>query len=288
MSFNMHPSMADIRITSRPVCEVTVVPKRKKVAIVGFASNTLHLVPWFDPEWEIWGMNQGHMHFPRRADRWFEMHQPEATADVRDPQYIAFLSNKTIQVAATPETPEYTYSLGGIPLYMIQQYDEYPTSMRFPIEDAINYVGQDYFMSSVSYMLVLAAMEGFEEIGIFGVNLAIGDEYFYEKPNAEFLIGLLRGRGIRVYVPQASALLKQFRRYGYHTDARPAQSLKVLLSARIAEYRARLEKIQADGNVVLGAMREAEALIQIAEGMDHGADIVLMPQVAPQPVSTSA
>lgn len=267
MAFDLHTACADVQITSRAGSEVTVVPRRKKVAIVGFASNTLHLVPWFDPEWEIWGMNQGHMHFPRRADRWFEMHQPEATADVRDPDYIQFLKNCPI------------------PLYMIQQYDEYPNSLRYPIEDAINYVGQDYFMSSVSYMLVLAAMENFEEVGIFGVNLAIGDEYFYEKPNAEFLIGLLRGRGIRVYVPQASALLKQFRRYGYHTDARPAQSLKVLLQSRINEYKSRLEKIQADGNVVLGAMRESEALIQIAEGMDHGADIVLMPQVQP-PAST--
>lgn len=278
MSFDPHPSMADIRIIDRMNARVEVTPKRKKVAIVGFASNTLHLVPWFNPEFEIWGMNQGHLSFPRRADRWMEMHQPESTADVRDPQYIAFLENKVIQL---PGPPVSTYSLGGIPIYMIQQYDEYPTSLRFPIEDAIQYVGQDYFMSSISYMLVLAAMEGFEEVHIYGVNLAIGDEYFYEKPNAEYLIGLLRGRGIRVYVPQASALLKQFRRYGYHTDARPAQSLKVLLNARINEYKARLEKIQADGNVVLGAMRESEALIQIAEGMDHGADIVLMPQVAP-------
>lgn len=247
-----------------------MVPRRKKVAIVGFASNTLHLVPWFDPEFEIWGLNQGYAHMLRRADRWFEMHMPEATADVRDPDYLTFLKNCPI------------------PIYMIQQFDEYPTSLRYPIEDAIQYVGQDYFMSSIAYMLVLAAMEEFEEIHIYGVNLAIGDEYFYEKPNAEFIIGLLRGRGVKVYVPQASSLLKQFRRYGYHVDARPAQSLKVLLQGRINEYKARLEKIQADGNVMLGAMRESEALIQIAEGIDHGADIVLVPPpVAPAAPSSS-
>lgn len=262
--------MADVRITSRAGSEVTVVPRRKKVAIVGFASNTLHLVPWFDPEFEIWGLNQGYAHMLRRADRWFEMHMPEATADVRDPDYLTFLKNCPI------------------PIYMIQQFDEYPTSLRYPIEDAIQYVGQDYFMSSIAYMLVLAAMEEFEEIHIYGVNLAIGDEYFYEKPNAEFIIGLLRGRGVKVYVPQASSLLKQFRRYGYHVDARPAQSLKVLLQGRINEYKARLEKIQADGNVMLGAMRESEALIQIAEGIDHGADIVLVPPpVAPTAPSSS-
>ena len=271
MAFELHPACADVRITSRAGSEVTVSPKRKKVAIVGFASNTLHLVPWFDPEFEIWGMNQGHLHFPRRADRWFEMHMPEATADVRDPDYMNFL--KTCP----------------IPVYMIQQYEEYPTSLRYPIEDAIQYVGRDYFMSSVAFMMILAAMEDFQEIHLYGINLAIGDEYFYEKPNCEYLIGLLAGRGIKVHVPQASSLLKQFRRYGYHVDARPLQSWKVLMQGRIAEYKSRLEKVQADGNVMLGAMREAEALLQIGEGMDHGADIVLQPiPTAPAAPATSS
>jgi hypothetical protein len=268
MPFDMHPACADVQITSRAGSEVTVVPRRKKVAIVGFASNTLHLVPWFDPEFEIWSLNQGHMHCARRTDRHFEMHQPEATADVRDPDYLTFLKTLTI------------------PVYMIQQFEEYPTSLRYPIEDAIQYVGMDYFTSSIAYMLVLAAMENFEEIHIYGVNLAIGDEYFYEKPNAEFLIGLLRGRGIKVYVPQASALLKMYRRYGYHVDARPAASWKALMTGRINEYKARLERIQADGNVILGAMREAEALCQIGEGMDAGADIVLVPPPVKPPTSS--
>jgi len=143
-------------------------------------------------------------------------------------------------------------------------------------ERAIKYLDMDYFMSSVAYMAILAAMEGFKEIHLYGINLAIGDEYFYEKPNAEFILGYLRGKGLKIYVPQASALLKQHKRYGYHTDARPNQSFKVLLNARIQEYKARAEKAQAEFNTVVGAMRESEALIQVAEGLDHGADIVLV------------
>lgn len=260
MAWDTTPACANIEIVSRAGSEVRCVPKRKKVACVGFASNTLHLVPWDDPEFEIWGMNQGHLNFKRRADRWFEMHLPEYTPDVRDPEYLTFL--KELQ----------------IPVYMIQCYEQYPTSMRYPIEDAIQYVGQDYFMSSVAFMMVLAAMEEFKEIHLYGINLAIGDEYFYEKPNAEFLIGLLRGRGVNVYVPQASALLKQYRRYGYHTDARPNQSLKVLLDSRRKQYLHEIEQLQAQLHQKIGCMREAEGLIQLAEGIDHGADLVLIPQ----------
>jgi hypothetical protein len=259
MAFEASDVCADVVPKDREQGTVTVKsPPRSKVAIIGFASNSLHLVPWLDPNFELWGMNQGYQNFKRKADRWFEMHQPEATADVRDPEYLKWLA----------ECP--------IPVYMIEQREGIPNSIRFPIERAIKYLDMDYFMSSVAYMVVLAAMEGFKEIHLYGINLAIGDEYFYEKPNAEFILGYVKAKGIKVYVPQASALLKQGKRYGYHTDARPNQSFKVLLNARIQEYRARAEKAQAEFNTVLGAMKESEALIQVAEGLDHGADIVLV------------
>ncbi len=266
MAWDLTPACADVAIMNRETADIAVVPKRKKVALVGFATNTLHLVPWDDPEFEVWGMNQGHLNFPRRADRWFEMHMPEATADVRDPNYLTFLQQLTI------------------PVYMIQTYDAYPTSVKFPIEEAMRVAGRDYFTSTPAFMMALAYLEGFTEVHLYGINLAIGDEYFYEKACAEWWIGFLEGKGVKVYVPSASSLLKQFRRYGYSIDARPAQSLKVLLQARVNEYRGRAEQFQANLNTVLGAMREAEALMQIAEGVDHGADIVLMPQgVIPDP-----
>jgi hypothetical protein len=262
MGWDLTPACANIEIVSRANATVKVTPRRKKVAFVGFASNSLHMVPWNDPEFEIWGMNQGAMNFKRRADRWFEMHLPEATPDVRDPDYMGWL--QALQ----------------IPVYMIDMYDYAPTSLRYPIEDAIRYAGRDYFMSSVAFMAALAGMEEFEEVHLYGINLAIGDEYFYEKPNAEWWLGKLEAKGVKIVIPRASSLLKQVKRYGYEIDARPSQSWKVLLQARINEYQGKIERAQAEGNMYLGAKREAEALIQIAEGMDAGADIVLIPQKA--------
>lgn len=260
---------AQVEIGDRHTARVETIPPRKKVAIVGFASNTLHMVPWTDPAFEIWGMNQAYAHCQRRADRWFEMHLPEAVPDVRDPEYLKFLQSCPI------------------PVYMIQVYDEFPTSVRYPLEDAIQYAGRDYFMSSVAFMLALAGMEGFEEIHLYGINLAIGDEYFYEKPNCEWWIGKLEGMGVKVHVPHASSLLKQYRRYGYFVDARPQQQFKTLLQARINEYQSRAERMQAEFHTTIGAKREAESLLHVAEGMDHGADVVLVPTPAPAPPSTS-
>lgn len=263
MAFEQTPACADIEIVSRINAEVKVSPRRRKVAFVGFASNSLHMVPWNDPEFEIWGMNQGAQNFKRRADRWFEMHLPEATPDIRDPGYMDFLKALTI------------------PVYMIDMYEYAPTSLRYPIEDAIRVTGRDYFMSTVAFMSALAIMESFEEVHLYGINLAIGDEYFYEKPNAEWWIGHMEARGIKVYIPRASSLLKQAKRYGYHVDARPNQSWKLLLQSRVNEYKSKIEKLSAEANMYMGAMRESEALMQIGEGIDAGADIVLVPQEAP-------
>jgi len=263
MAFDYTPACADVQIENRLTADVIVTPPRKKVAIVGFASNSLHQVPWEDPSFEIWGMNQGAMNFKRRADRWFEMHLPEATPDIRMPDYMEWLRQLTI------------------PIYMIDMYDYAPTSVRYPIEEAIKFAGRDYFMSSVAFMLCLGAMEGFQEFHLYGINLAIGDEYFYEKPNAEWWLGKLEGMGKKIYVPRASSLLKQVKRYGYEIDARPNQSLKVLLTSHITNYRSQAERAAGEANMHIGAMRALEQFSQIVEGVDAGADIVLVPQPAP-------
>jgi hypothetical protein len=64
-------------------------------------------------------------------------------------------------------------------------------------------------------------------------------------------------------------------------DARPAASFKVLLTARRDEYRQQAEQKSAELHTLIGAMREDEAIMQIAEGIDHGADLVLIPPTPP-------
>lgn len=259
MGFDHHESCAEVRIVDARAANVEVYPPRKKLAIVGFATNSLHLTPWHDPEFEIWGMNQGYINFQRQADRWFEMHLPEAQPDLRDPEYATFLKTALM------------------PIYMIDVMREYPQSVRYPIEEAMQWLGRDYFMSSAAFMGVLGALEGFTEIHFYGINLAIGEEWTYERPNCEYIIGRLEGAGIKVVVPPQASLLKQYRRYGYFVDSRPNQNLRMLLQARANDYKSKAEQGQIQFYRMLGAMEEANSLLHVAEGLDHGADIVLMP-----------
>jgi hypothetical protein len=68
--------------------------------------------------------------------------------------------------------------------------------------------GTPYLESSIAYMVAQALLElkPVDRIAIFGVDLHCESEYAYQRPNLEYLIGLARGKGIKVYIPPQSAL----------------------------------------------------------------------------------
>lgn len=181
---------------------------RTKVAIVGFAASSKDLAPFNDPTWSIWGLNQLYRHIPR-ADRWFEIHANWNEHVVEGTDHQKWLA----------EAP--------IPIYMVDRIPGIPNSVRFPIERAMQ--GHlDYFTSTVAFMIALAIQEGFKEIGLWGIDLIVGDEYFYQKPCAEFWIGVAHGKNITVTLPHTTALCKQSHRYGYEKEPQSLITLSEL------------------------------------------------------------
>ena len=170
---------------------------RTKAAIVGFSITSMHLAPYADPEWSIWGVNQLYRHIPR-ADRWFELHTNPLVDQVEGTDYMEWMKRSEI------------------PIYMQECSEEIPNSVTFPLKDIINRVsGRDYFTSTIAYMIALAILDGFEEIALYGVDLADDSEYFHQKPCAEYWLGIAEAKGIKVHVHERSSLLKQYHRYGY-------------------------------------------------------------------------
>lgn len=85
----------------------------------------------------------------------------------------------------------------GVPFYMYEAMPEvFPNSVTYPYEEVSRSV-TPYLESSMAYMLALAIHEGFDEIGLYGMQVAMWDEYRYQRPNLEYLIGLAQGRGIK-------------------------------------------------------------------------------------------
>lgn len=82
------------------------------------------------------------------------------------------------------------------------------TQENYPFSAVAHTIGKDYWNSSIAYMMALAIHEKAEQISIYGVDMDGTDEFAYQRPNMEYLIGIARGKGIRVYIPHQSALCR--------------------------------------------------------------------------------
>lgn len=154
-----------------------------RVAIIGLSPSTHDQAPWGDPSWEKWGLPWDSA-WPQ-MDRLFEMHDIRLLRSVhskRPEWYIDRLKESCV------------------PVYMQEAY--FPGATKYPFEIA------RYYNSSVAYAMALAIHEGAEEIGLWGVDMADGEEYTYQRPNMEYLIGLAEGKGVKVHIPKESHLCR--------------------------------------------------------------------------------
>lgn len=193
----------------------------KRVCILGTAESWSK-APFDDPSIEIWALNDCYCLNIKRADRWFELHpldrmvfRPKTAKVIRGqiphgwfvrPEgHIEWLKN----FAKTN------------PVYLQAEPDaSWPVNAkRFPIEQAEAEFGQ-YWASGPSYMVALAMLEGYTEIQVYGIHLATEEEYRQQRSNFEFILGVARGRGIKVVMAESSPVLRHPWRYAY--DDKPA------------------------------------------------------------------
>ncbi|KKK70959.1 hypothetical protein LCGC14_2918750, partial [marine sediment metagenome] len=181
---------------------------RKKVAIVGFAETSRMEAPFNDPTYEVWGLNELYLAIPR-ADRWFEIHaENNIKNSFRDPRHWEWLKGCQI------------------PVYMTKKYKEIKACKVYPIELMIKEFGPIY-SSSIAEMLALAIYEGFTEISLFGVDMALTKEYGSQKSGVEYLLGVAVGLGIKTYIPMTSDLMKVGFQYGYDDPSEFAIKMKI-------------------------------------------------------------
>ena len=81
------------------------------------------------------------------------------------------------------------------------------TADKYPLEEITAMLGYPYLTNSIAYMAAHAVFEGVDRLELYGVDMALGTEYAYQKAGTEFVLGFARGRGVDVYVPDNCALL---------------------------------------------------------------------------------
>jgi len=187
----------------------------KTVAIYGFSSKTRDYVHQSSVN-ELWTLNNAYKYdVPmERVTRWYELHKDHQIFfdDKEKQKYYQFL---------TQQHP--------FPIYMQEQRDEFPCSVKYPLDDIAKSVdgGRYYLTNSIALMLAHAIYEGYERIELYGVDLAYGTEYSYQKAGTEYMMGVAIGMGIDVYVPPECPLLNS-PVYGYnaHTQTVHVDILK--------------------------------------------------------------
>lgn len=252
-----HPCSAQIRVLDPLKAIVAPVDgrKRSKVCIVGYAPNSRHLAWYNDPDCEIWGVNQVSRFIPRE-DRHFQIHK-----DWEDAAHWAPNTDQRKWIETAP-----------IPTYMIAHDPSLQNSVTFPVEwvkeqlglagdKDIPNSGLDYFTSSIAFMYALAIAEGFSEIGIYGIDLIIGREYFFEKSCVEFYMGMAHAKGISIHRPENSALLWQSHRYGYEMAPDYGFYGLTQLEKRKNALQTEVTKQRDLVNVCDGRLKEAEVVV---------------------------
>jgi len=184
------------------------LPKKKKVGIIGCAESK-SMAPFAEhAEWEFWGVNNLNLTLKGPWSRWFELHSFAYDG-------INYLRRGKGDFRGQP-VKQYMESLNSmnIPVYMQRPWDIVPNAVPFPLDNILKTFPRKYFTNTISWMIALALLEGFEEIGIWGVDMAVSsplrqqNEYSHQRPSCEYFIGIAEGKGIKVHLPDQCDLLK--------------------------------------------------------------------------------
>lgn len=193
----------------------------KTVCICGTNLLTRHLVN-FNLDADYWYQNESYSAGTVLENHWttgkpchgvFQMHAPpiwKSDNSGRHPGHFNWLK-KT-----------------NIPVWMQEHFEDVPASRKYPLEEITaallpNLTRNDgdlyesaapYFTSTTAYMLALAIYQGYQQIYLYGIEMASDTEYVRQRDGVTFWIGVAIGRGINV-VLQKKSLLMAGPLYGY-------------------------------------------------------------------------
>lgn len=188
--------------------------QRRKLALIGASSlNATERPPFEDPKWDVWGCNSlWRRHLDKdglfRADAWWEMHPAAA----QTPQELFDMTESPV--------PMYVLDQNELPS-IFQHWITYPFSRI-----AKAFGSRSYFTNTFAYQVAMAMLLGYQEIGLWGIELWQGStrEQRVELPCLNYWLGLATGKGIKITLPEYSKMLWHEHLYGYDYEEDVAQS----------------------------------------------------------------
>jgi hypothetical protein len=111
----------------------------------------------------------------------------------------------------------------------------------FPASLYVERHGPYWFTSSIAWMMAYAIDEGATEIGLYGCDMAVKDEYYEQRPGVRRWVEIAEEKGIKVIIPPESDLTQPPQLYGYSYTSPMGRKLMV----RQTEIRERINRAQA-------------------------------------------
>lgn len=165
-------------------------------------------------DYELWGCNNLYRKFRDvQFARWFELHTIE---------FKKFFENRNNVFLRRGRPFEYEYlkelNALDIPVYMQRKWKRIKKSIEFPRDKVARVTkNPDYYGCTFAFQVGLAILEKVNEIAFFGVGL-VSQEYYYQRPSTEFMIGLAAGKGIGIVIDETSQLLYSNYIYAYEEN----------------------------------------------------------------------
>jgi hypothetical protein len=143
-----------------------------------------------------WGFNR----IPIRADIWFDIHKNLITEGKKS-DYINFLKSF------------------GSNCFIAIKHQALPEAQLFPYRELIDTFGP-YFTNTIDWLLAYAITLKPTHILLSGVTISPEEDHAFCRAGIEHYIGIARGKGIEITIPEKSHLLKVPRLYGleYNTE----------------------------------------------------------------------
>lgn len=163
-----------------------------------------------------------------------------------------------------------------VPVMTSRAHPDYPALVEFPLQDALNELGHDYFNSTAAYAVAFAIYTGATKISLFGMDFTYPNSHDAEKGRGcvEFWLGQAAARGIKLVLPKTTTLMdscypRRDRLYGYDTvdvrfDVQADGLVKLEITERekiptAEEIEARYDHSQHTNAIVAGATAKGTA-----------------------------
>lgn len=217
---------------------------------------------------DFWGINSLYETFPDKPwDCWFHLHPHHEITQADWKWLIAFSSDA----------------------YLIEASPMAPAAKRFPREDIMRWWApynvfekdiEEYWTSSMHWMLGFAIMLGYEEIHLYGIDLVSNIEYRDQRAGVEGMLRFHQGRGGKVVLPKDTALFKTSWIYGVDKPD-VSEARRVITDCRegIRTAMAKREENLAHAHTQQGAMLAYRQIIQKAKLREREAGVPEEPLV---------